>query len=306
MTNKPSVSLHKMYAEDALELDGILFEPTASTKTVVIHIHGKEGHFIQNHFVAALGDAYARKKISFLTFNNRGHDYVADMLRKTHGGFEFVTRGSAYDILSESPLDINGVIKYLMGIGYTKFFLQGHSLGPHKICYYLSHNPKYRISGAIFLSTSDIKYLLNAYVPKWVENRALAQQYILSGKENNLMPIRLWSNALVSAKTYIEWTKEDADSWIFNFSDKEPVFKFFQDLRLPIIIVNPENDVAVTNKQKEIGKMLKKSANTKDFTFKIIKSAPHNFATKENELVEILPNWVRSRSRKIHFTDTDM
>lgn len=291
------MSIHKMYSEDALELDGILFEPTKKSKTAVIHIHGKEGHFIQNHFVTVLGQAFADAGIAFLTFNNRGHDYMADMIRKTHGGFEFVQRGSAYDILSESPRDINGVIEYVHTLGYTDIFLQGHSLGPHKICYYLSHEPKHTISGAILLSVSDIKYLFNAYVPEWKAARAIAQNLVQQEKGDELMDVRLWSNAIVSAKTFLDWTREDADSWIFNFSDSQPHFKYFSDLTLPILVVNPENDAAVTTSQEHNKTLMTKYTASRDFTFIEVPAATHGFSQKETQLAEIVVPWTKTHTR---------
>lgn len=286
------LSIHKIYSEDALELDGIIFEPTEPTKTIVIHIHGKEGHFLQNHFVTELGQAYAKSGIAFLTFNNRGHDYVADVLRKTHGGFEFVTRGSAFDILSEAPLDINAVIEYAKKLGYSTIFLQGHSLGPHKITYYMSHSPKHSIAGCIFLSTSDIKYLFNAYVPNWKHNRAVAEILVKEGRESEFMPIKLWSNALVTAKTYLDWTREDADSWIFNFSDEVPHCKYFPTITVPLLVVNPENDVAVNTPQADIEKILKTQTMSLDFEFHIVPKAPHNFSQHEEELSHLIVPWV--------------
>jgi len=290
------ISIHKMYSTDALELDGILFEPQNKSKSIVIHIHGKEGHFIQNHFVTVLGNAYAEQGIAFLTFNNRGHDHVADMLRKTHTGFEYVLRGSAFDILSESPNDINGVIEYVKSLGYEKIFLQGHSLGPHKICFYLANNPVHKIEGSILLSTSDIKYLFNAYVANWQLHRQTAQNMVLDGKGAEFMPIRLWSNALVSAQTYLDWTREDADSWIFNFSDQKPICKYFNSIKSPILVVNPENDVAVKTNQQEIGKILQKETISSDFTFNVVKSAPHNFSQYEVALQNIVVEWVKKHS----------
>ena len=51
-------SLHKIYSIDGIELDCVLFEPMKPTKRVIIHVHGKEGHFIQNHFVSTMGNTY--------------------------------------------------------------------------------------------------------------------------------------------------------------------------------------------------------------------------------------------------------
>lgn len=53
--NTPVISLHKAYSTDGIELDSILYSPTSPTKKIIIHVHGKEGHFIQNHFVTSMG-----------------------------------------------------------------------------------------------------------------------------------------------------------------------------------------------------------------------------------------------------------
>lgn len=77
-----NISLHKAYSTDGVELDSILFSPKKKTNQIIIHVHGKEGNFVQNHFVSILGNKYAENGYAFLTFNNRGHDYMADLLKK--------------------------------------------------------------------------------------------------------------------------------------------------------------------------------------------------------------------------------
>lgn len=289
------VTLHKIYSEDNLELDAILFRTQLSKKKVIVHVHGKEGHFIQNHFVTTMGYSYPLEGYSFLTFNNRGHDYMADMLQRGTQGFEWVKKGTAFDILKNAVLDINGVVAYLLDLGYEEIILQGHSIGPHKICYYMANQPKYNISKLILLSTADVIYLLDAMVPNWQKYSKLAEKMIKKGKGKELMPITLWSNAPVSAETFWDYTNDNSDSWIFNFKESEREFKYFNQILKPILVVNPENDVAVGLRQDKVSKLLKENTVSTDFTNVVIKNAIHSFASKENELVKEILSWLNKR-----------
>ncbi|MFA5136228.1 MAG: DUF1749 domain-containing protein [Patescibacteria group bacterium] len=290
------ITIHKMYAEDGLELDGILFEPKKKTKKIIIHIHGKEGHFIQNHFVTVMGYTYPLYDYAFLTFNNRGHDYIADMLKLSTQGLEWVTRGTAYDSIEEAKYDINGVITYLQNLGFDEFILQGHSIGPHKICFYLADKPKYHIHKIILLSTADVAGILDVYVPEWRKYVSFAKKLIDQGKELELMPIRLWSNAMVSAKTYWDYTNENSNIWIFNFTSPEKGFKHFNKIDTPMIIINPENDFGCpgVTSDKRI-KLLKKNTVSKKSTFIILKDAIHNFAQSEEKLTEQIVLWLKNQ-----------
>lgn len=295
MLAKPTdidISIHKIYSEDGFELDSILFEPKKKTKKVIVHIHGKEGHFLQNHFVTYMGYTYPEIGYSFLTFNNRGHDYMADMLKKASHGFEWVTRGSAYEIIEEAAFDINGVISYLQNLGYEEIILQGHSLGPHKISYYLANNPRFDIQKTILLTTADIRYQFNSSVPNWEEYSGVAKQMIDDGHGDNLMPIKLWSNAPVSARTYWHYTNKDSNTWVFNFTSPAIEFRNFNKLKQKMLVVVPENDIATGIPQKDAMKILKERSASVGLESHIVENAVHNFASKEEELVKIITDWL--------------
>ncbi len=298
MFKKPNgvdVSVHKAYSEDGLELDALLFEPKNKTKRIVIHIHGKEGHFIQNHFVTSMGYAYPLDGYSFITFNNRGHDYMADMLKKSSTGLEWVTRGSAYEIIEESVQDINGIIQYILQLGYEEIILQGHSLGPHKISYYLANKPKYDISKAILLTTADIRYLLDSTLSNWQHISLDARKMIDQNKGNELMEDKLWSNSPMSAKTFWHYTNPHSNTWIFNFTHPDDEFKHFDKIEIPILVVVPEQDFSTGVIQSDAMKMLKARTKSIDFSSVIIPNTVHNFASKEDELVRQIINWLTSR-----------
>jgi predicted alpha/beta-fold hydrolase len=72
--NSIKTSLHKTYSTDGIELDCIVFAPSKPTNKIIIHTHGKEGNFVQNHFINTMGNMYPIKGFAFMTYNNRGHD----------------------------------------------------------------------------------------------------------------------------------------------------------------------------------------------------------------------------------------
>lgn len=286
------ISLHKIYSEDALELDAILFEPEKKTDTAIIHVHGKEGHFIQNHFISVMGQEYSKAGFAFLTFNNRGHDYMADMLQKSASGFEWVKKGTAYDKIEEFSHDINGVIAYLGDMGYTKFILQGHSLGPHKICYYLANTPKYQIEKIILLSSSDILYTIQTYIPDWETHSKQAEILIQNRESNRIMDVTLWNDAPVSAGAFWHYTQPQSNTWIFNYSHPEKEFIFFNTVTQPILSIFPENEFSIgVPPAKALDKQRERTASTA-FTSHVIPGTVHNYMTKEEELVKKIITWL--------------
>jgi alpha-beta hydrolase superfamily lysophospholipase len=286
------VSLHKVYSTDGIELDSILFEPIDKTEKIIIHIHGKEGHFIQNHFITHMGSAYPKAGYAFLTFNNRGHDYMADLLRKTSTGYMWEQGGSVFDILEDNKNDIQGIIDYAKDLGYKEIILQGHSLGPHKICYYLSQTPNHSIAKVILLTTADVRYQFDSSVPEWEKWSLVAKRMLDEGKGKDLMPIKLWSNCSVSAATFWNYTKPDTNCFVFNGTHPEIEYKNFNKITLPMLIINPENDNATGIKQEKAIELLRKNSLSIDLTTHIIREGVHNFLGKEEELIAVITNWL--------------
>ncbi len=286
------ISLHKAYSTDGIELDSILFEPIKPTKKIVIHIHGKEGHFIQNHFVTVLGNSLPLRGFAFLTFNNRGHDYMADLVRKTTTGFIWEQGGAAFDIIENSLFDIEGVVNYVRDLGFKEIILQGHSSGPHKICYYLSFSKNHYISKVIFLSASDTIYLLDTYVPDWQKNSLLAKKMIDNDKGRSLIEVRLWSNCIASANTFWNYTQPESNMWAFNVNNPKVEFKNFNSMKLPILMIYPENDFGIGINPEKALEILRGKSRSINFNRHIIKNTAHNFLGKEEILAKVITDWL--------------
>ncbi len=290
--SSPVITLHKAYSADGIELDGILFSPPSGSKSVIVHVHGKEGHFIQNHFVTVMGNEYPKHGYSFFTFNNRGHDYMADLLRKTSTGYVWEQGGSVFDLLEKSKDDIAGVIGYLASLGYSEIILQGHSLGPHKICYYLVNTPDHPVTRLVFLTTADVRYQFDASVPDWEKYSLLAKRMIGEGNGKEFMPVRLWSNCPVSAETFWNYTRPESNCFVFNGTHPETGFRNFDRITLPILVINPENDVATGIPQKDMLALIRKHSASKRLETKMVSDAVHNFLGKEKELVGLVTAWL--------------
>ena len=79
-------------------------------KNIVINIHGWAGNFYENIFVQEEALALNSCNISFLTFNNRGHDFKCYLSNSKNGNS--IVGGGLYEDASESKFDIEGAINF--------------------------------------------------------------------------------------------------------------------------------------------------------------------------------------------------
>ena len=117
--------LVRINSADKIEMVGMLYEPEEKSNKIVIHVHGLCGNFYENRFIDILAKNYTSKKISLLTFNNRGTNYISEFLK----GDEFEIIGGCNEKFIDCLLDIEGAIKYVKGKGYNDIILEGHSYG---------------------------------------------------------------------------------------------------------------------------------------------------------------------------------
>ena len=114
--------LVRMNSIDGIEMVGILYEPEEKSNTIVIHVHGLCGNFYENRFLDILAKTYTNKGISFLTFNNRGTNFISELLK----GNEFEIIGGCYEKFIDCLLDIEGAINYDKEKGYKDIIIEGH------------------------------------------------------------------------------------------------------------------------------------------------------------------------------------
>ena len=101
--------LVRIYSMDGIEQPGILYTPSNDADKIVIHVHGLNGNFYENRFLDVLAKSYTDKNYAFLTFNNRGKDFITELLK----GNESVIIGGSLERFKDCILDIEGVINWV-------------------------------------------------------------------------------------------------------------------------------------------------------------------------------------------------
>lgn len=95
----------RVFTEDRLELNGLYVEPSqeagakrqkpkvarpaphpqplAPNSFCLVHVHGWDGNFYENRFIDQTAAVCGRLGVGFVSGNNRGHDYISDILRRS-------------------------------------------------------------------------------------------------------------------------------------------------------------------------------------------------------------------------------
>ena len=121
-------------ATDGIELCGILYKGKEKTDKIILAVHGMTSNCFKKR-----DDIIAKKaneeKIDYFCFNNRGSEIVKYISKNINGKKEKSLAGTAYEDVLEGYEDIVGAILKLKELGYSKIYLQGHSLGSTKVVY---------------------------------------------------------------------------------------------------------------------------------------------------------------------------
>ena len=307
----------RVLTDDGLELNGFyqprgIGDSTASSHCLV-HVHGWDGNFYENRFIDHAARVCAQQGIGFASGNNRGHDYIADILRSRKsqkpkskrqkaeptGGLDYVQVGGIYEKLTDSVADIKAWIDFAAGRGAKRIILQGHSHGAIKVTNYVFGTGDPRVSGLILLSPSDDmgiarKQLGERYL--WVLARA--REMVSKGSGRNLLPTRD-SAYPVSAATFFDCHNKKSMTGIFNMSRTDRTeFAELAAVRVPVLMAVGTVDEAFVGKpQKYVDDVRACMVNCPSFTGAVIDGAPHNYLARERELAGVLKRWLRVRVR---------
>jgi pimeloyl-ACP methyl ester carboxylesterase len=286
----------RFYTSDGIELQGLYYEPTNLSNSGVIHIHGLAGNFYENHFIDKLAKYYTEIGYSFLTFNNRGHDYISDLLQIKSGDFNTVQGGGAYENFNKCIEDIDAGLKFFNEKQINKIILQGHSSGTNKIAFYHYKKRPSQIIGTILISPIDDKGILLDDIgrAKFEELFTLAKGMIKNGKEEKLMPEGSFYSYPMSAKGFYEYFKENSEHDIFRYRNPNDEFEILSGIKEHLLVIFGNDGEYVLGDIDETLKLLKEKAiNAKSFTGKVVDGAPHNYLSFENKLALTINYWLK-------------
>lgn len=283
----------KTKTSDGLELFGLLSEAKAKD-TIIIHTHGMAGNLYLNSFYTKMHQGYPQNGISFLATQNRGSETISQF----NSDKGVINIGNAYETFEECVLDIQGWVDYAFELGYKKIWLQGHSLGPSKLAYYLSTKSPVNIQGVILLSPSDMIGLVSD--PEGLKDHARllpeAEKLGSEGKDKQLLSNYLWGDYILSARTYLNFFGKEAKTAIFNYFNSDLGWEVVNSIKVPVLAITGTKDDGikpVMDPKKAMGKLESELKNSPKIKTIVLEGAEHSFKGFESEIVDEVIKFIK-------------
>lgn len=285
--------------------------PLAPSTFCLVHVHGWDGNFYENRFIDHTAQACVRHGIGFVSGNNRGHDYIADILRnrttqksepkkRKPTQLDYLQVGGMYEKLADSVADIRAWIDFAAGRGAKQVILQGHSHGAIKVVHYLAATNDPRVCGLVLFSPSDDMGRTREILGQrflWVLARA--RELVRTGKGRQLLPEKDFPYP-VSAATFFDCHNRSSIAGIFNMSrtDRQQ-FPELASIRVPVLLaVGTVEEAFVGVPEEYVDDIRTCMVNCPSFSGAVIDGAPHNYLGHEQELASVLDKWLQKRGRE--------
>ena len=273
---------------DGIEQPGILSIPDVDTNKIVIHVHGLNGNFYENRFLDILAATYTNKNYAFLTFNNRGRDFITELLK----GDDAIIIGGSLERFKDCILDIEGVINWAKAKGYKEIILEGHSYGCNKVLYYYNHKKDKSIKKIVLLAPCDIpsegKKFLN--VEEYEKAKMEATELVNQGKETELIDFSVMANGKIAAGTYYYDFLPGGENDFIRYSEgKKAKSKVLNSIDVPVLVIFGSSDECVLIETIDTVEGYLRN-NINDCNIQIIEGANHSYENKYQELGEAINN----------------
>ncbi len=271
------------YTDDNLMLQGTYFD--SNKKDIcILFVHGQAQSILENEFAYKWGKYFSSNGISFLYGHNRGYDFINCMFDRNGN---FVYNGATFELFEDSLKDIQVWVNKIRKLGYKKIILLGHSFGCNKALYYLS---KYQndIDGVIFASAPDMVGITK------LEEANFDELYneSIDCSENKILSKLVCGTDYISAKTFINQTTENTPIDNFPLERNPETFEQLSKISIPILSFCGSDEYPTYLKQE----LLKEKATScNDYSFKIVENTNHFYVNKEDEVSEMIKQWVSER-----------
>ena len=190
----------KVKTKRGISLEGILYNETKKSNSILIAISGINAKDEKNTFYDNIGRTLNKGNIDFICA------HTSDAIKKTTqinflSGKE-ETFGSFNEDFNNTEDDIEAYINYVEKLKYKHIYLAGHSIGANKIIYYLSKNHDKRIDKYILMSPTNIMKLIEKNTQ---EELNLIKEYKEQNKDNEIIPFLLFGWYQCTAKSAYDW-----------------------------------------------------------------------------------------------------
>lgn len=273
---------------DEIEQPGILYSPNESTDKIVIHVHGLNGNFYENRFLDIIAKSYTDKNYAFLTFNNRGRDFITELLK----GDGFTIIGGSLERFKDCILDIDGVVNWVKEKGYKEIILEGHSYGCNKVLYYYNHKKDDSIKKIVLLAPCDIpsegKKFLSAEEYKIAKEEST--RLVQADKENELIDFSVMANGKIAAGTYYNDFLPSGENDFIRYVDGiNGISEVLNSIDIPTLVIFGDIDECVLTQPIDVVKEYLKN-NLSNCNIQIIDGADHSYTGRYEELRKVIKN----------------
>lgn len=273
---------------DEIEQPGILYLPNKETDKIVIHVHGLNGNFYENRFLDILAKSYTDKNYAFLTFNNRGRDFITELFK----GNDFTIIGGSLERFKDCLLDIDGVVNWVKAKGFKEIILEGHSYGCNKVLYYYNHRKDDNIKKIVLLAPCDIPSEGKKFLSEEEYNKAKEEstRLIKENKENELIDFSVMANGKIAAGTYYyDFLPNGENDFIRYVDGVNGKSQVLNSINIPTLIIFGDVDECVLTQPIDVVKEYLKN-NLSNCNIQIIDGADHSYTGRYEELGNVIKN----------------
>ena len=273
---------------DKIEQPGILYTPNEDTDKIVIHVHGLNGNFYENRFLDMLAKSYTDKNYAFLTFNNRGRDFITELLK----GNDFTIIGGSLERFKDCILDIDGVVNWAKEKGYKKIILEGHSYGCNKVLYYYNHRKDDSIKKIVLLAPCDIPSEGKKFLSEEEYNKSKEEstRLVQENKEIDLIDFSVMANGKIAAGTYFNDFLPNGENDFIRYVDGiNGKSQVLNSIDIPTLVIFGDVDECVLTQPIDVVKEYLEN-NLSECNIQIIEGADHSYTGRYEELGKVIKN----------------
>jgi len=240
------------------------------------------------HVVGELADT----ETAVLTFNNRGHDVIANV-NTTKGKQK--RAGAAHEVFTECVDDIQGAIDYANSQGVKEIHIAGHSTGCQKSVYWAAKTEGGKgVKGIILLSpVSDYAAAQkNDKDGRLQERTDIARNLVRLGKKHQLMPADIPADgSLTDAQRFLSLNTPDSAETVFPYEQLGKKPRTLQKVTKPILVLWAGEDEYADRPAEEIATWFDQNIKNKHQVV-VIPGTNHGFRDAENQVAEEIKNFI--------------
>jgi len=270
-------------------LNGLWFG-TTKPKRVIILVHGLfSSAFSMQPLVSELVD----DSTAVVTFNNRGHDTVADVKQRVGTERKYHRAGAAHEVFTDCVDDIDGALRFVRAQGIKNVYLAGHSTGCQKIVYYAHKTGARGVLGLILLAPlSD--YAGDRKKPQLRKAIAVAKRMVKAGKAHELLPADMWWH-YVDAQRFLSLYTPDSIEEVFCYAQPDKKPKIYTSVTKPMIAFFAGADEYSERPAEQLVEWFKHNTKSSRYASHVIKEVGHSFKGGEVQVVRYILNWMNQK-----------